>query len=210
MTDLDARSDEELVRVFQAGDQDAFRVLTDRYSARLQGQILRRLSPALRRRVAVSDILQEAHLVALEKCAEFEDRGEGSFGRWFRQIVELRIREAVRKHVDAEKRSVGKEVSRPGRRPTGDFPAREHSPSQLLIGEEAERAAAEAMAELPAPYREVLELVRGHGLSTAEAASRMGRSRESVRQLYVRALARLERMLGLAPGGSDGRRRPTR
>jgi RNA polymerase sigma-70 factor (subfamily 1) len=210
MSELEALSDEALAKRIQDGDESCLKVLTDRYYAKLRGRIERGMAPAMRRRVAASDILQEASLVALRRFADFEDRGEGSFGAWFVKIVDLKVQEAVQRHVTARKRTVEHEVTRRDRRPTGVFPAREHSPSQLLIGEELKQATRKAIEELPERHREVLRLLQDERLTTKEAAERMGLSRDAVRQLYARALARIEEMLGLGGEGSHGRRGPTR
>ena len=206
----DTRSDEALVRLVRDGDQGAFRELSERYERRFRAYITSRLAPGMRRRVAASDILQEAHLVALQRSGEFEDRGEGSFGRWFATIVDLKIRNAIQKHVAAERRSIAAEITRSGRGPTGMFRAREPSPSKVAAGNELRAALSDAIDALPADSREVLALVQGERLTMDVAAARMGRTPAAVKKLYGRARARLE---ALVPGGGlgrGGRRRPTR
>jgi RNA polymerase sigma-70 factor (ECF subfamily) len=209
-SDLASLSDEDLVERHRAGDADAFRVLSDRYFEKLRGRIERGLSPGVLRRMAASDILQEANLVALRRFADFEDRGEGSFGAWFGKIVDLKIREAIQRHVAADKRCVRREVSRADRCSTANFAGRGHTPSQVLIGRETEQAAMDAMARLPERDREVLQLLQVRKLTTTEAATRLGITRDALRQRYARALARFEEMLGLSSGDDDGRRGPTR
>lgn len=54
---------------------------------------------------------------------------------------------------------------------------------------------AEALAVLPEDYRDVIVLRHLEGLGFAEVALRMGRTEDSVKNLWVRALARLRRTL---------------
>ena len=58
---------------------------------------------------------------------------------------------------------------------------------------------AEALAQLPAEYREVLILRHLEGLPFPEVARRMSRTTGSVEKLWIRALARLRRSLGASP-----------
>jgi RNA polymerase sigma-70 factor (ECF subfamily) len=210
MASFSEASDEDLVKRIRGGDDAALRALSERITARLGSRIEQRLMPGMRRKIAASDILQEAYLSALPRLADFEDRGEGSFGAWFGKIVEAKIADAVRRHVDAGKRSVGREVTRAARCPTGRFAAPGPTPSQVAAGTELKGVVREALQKLPEDSREVIELLQGEGASLEEAATRLGRSREAVKKLYGRALARLEELAGLGEGESRGRRRPTR
>ena len=56
---------------------------------------------------------------------------------------------------------------------------------------------ADALSQLPEDYREVLILRHLESLSFPEVAKRMGRTLSSVDKLWVRALARLRRVLGV-------------
>ena len=55
---------------------------------------------------------------------------------------------------------------------------------------------ADALARLPSAYREVLVLRELEGLSFPEVARQMGRSVDSVKKLWARALAQLRGALG--------------
>ena len=57
-------SDQELLRRFGEGDPEATRELLERSVPLLEGFIRRRLSSRLRRRLSVSDVMQEARLAA--------------------------------------------------------------------------------------------------------------------------------------------------
>lgn len=203
MASGDAVDEGDLVRRAKAGEEAAFRALCERYEGLLAARVRRFVDGALRRKVSVLDVLQEAYLAGHQRLAEFEDRGEGAFGAWLAQIAEFKAREAVRRYAGAEKRAAGREVSRGARRDTAEVAGVGASPSQVAIAGERAEAVRRAMAALPDDHRHVLQLVQVDHLSIEHAAVLMGRSRDAVKKLYGRALSRLAAALGL-----DRRGRP--
>ncbi len=184
-------ADAQLVARAAQGDHDAFRVLVERHMDTLRRFAERRLPARLRARVAVSDVLQEAQIVAFERCASVEDRGPDAFRNWLLGVVEQKVREAIRAHEFAARRSVRRESPRGPSRTTGHFPGREASPSQAAIAAETAELAELALARLPDDYREVLRLTRREHLGLGETAQRMGRSVDATKKLLSRALLRL-------------------
>jgi DNA-directed RNA polymerase specialized sigma24 family protein len=79
-------SDGDLVRRARTGDEPAFRELCRRHSAALL-EAIRRAGAR-----APDEVLTEAFVLASRRLREFEDGGEGSFGRWLLGIVEERLR----------------------------------------------------------------------------------------------------------------------
>jgi RNA polymerase sigma-70 factor (subfamily 1) len=184
------RQDEsDLIRRFKAGDEKALRILLDGCKDVVQARAYHLMSRAVRRRVSVADVLQEARITAFERRHELENRGPGSFGRWLLGIVEMKARRAVQRHADAAMRSVDREVTRGCRPDTAACAGVAPSPSQAAIGSELRDVAARAMDSLPDDYREVLHLSTVEHLKTDEIAERMGRSRDAVKKLRGRALA---------------------
>jgi RNA polymerase sigma-70 factor (ECF subfamily) len=201
---VDEVPDEILIARVRDGDEGAFRDLFSRYLRVLTRFAERRLPGRMRRRVSVADVLQEAQLVAYERIADFESRGDASFRNWLMRIVEHKVMAAVRNHAQAARRAQGREVPRGGRTATGHLPGRGPTPSQVAIGRESAELARRALESLPAPYREVLSLARGERLTLREVGARMGRSPEAVRKLLDRALFRLEAEFGRLRGESLG------
>jgi len=189
------RTDEALFESARNGNDDAFRVLVERHAGGLRTYIDRRLPRALRRKISVADVAQEAHVVALRRALDFEDRGDGSFRKWLNKIAELKVKEAIRKHAGTAKRAAGREISRGKRPDTGQFVGDATTPSQAAIGAEAAEQVRQALETLPEDYREVLRLTREECLTLREAAARMGRSREAAKKLYGRALLRFKKAL---------------
>lgn len=186
----DARfSEDALIRRIRAGDESAFQALFERYEDRLRARIRRWLPGRIRKRVSVVDVMQEAYVVACRRLAEFEQKDEGSFGRWLTRIAELKAREAVRNH-QRDRRSARREVTRGARGDSGNLSGGEPSPSQFAMAVEGKMQVDAALRQIPDDYREVLQLVFREQLSLREVAERMGRSYEAVKKLYGRALCR--------------------
>lgn len=196
--------EEELVRRIQAGDESALPILFDRHLETLERYARGWLPAKLKRKVSVADVLQEARIAALGRRLDFEHRGPGSARNWLLKIVELKVREAVRVYAGTERRDVHREVSRGGRPDTGQFASRAPSPSELFTAAETKERADRAFATLPEHYCQVLHLARVEGLSLREIAQRTDRSREAVKKLYARALARFTREFKRLEGGPDG------
>jgi RNA polymerase sigma-70 factor, ECF subfamily len=187
-------TDEELVGRILRGDREAEQTLCGRHAEALRALARRRLSPAVRRKVGESDVIQEAYLTAFARLRDFEDRGSGSFLAWVKGIVDLKAREAARQYAGTNKRAVGREVTRGARGDTNGFPGPFPPPSQEAMGREAEALLKRAVAQLPEDYRTVLRLVYEEGRTFDDVAPAMGRSRDAVRVLYGRALARLSEL----------------
>jgi len=202
MTDSEL-ADEVLVQRIHAGDQRAFAILFERYADLLRKHILRRMSPALRRKVSVSDVLQEGRIVAFRRFQEFQYRDDNAVPKWLGRIVELKVKEAVKQYRRTAKRAAVREVSRDERRDTAQFPGRQASPSQAAANAELKELARGALARLSEDHREILRLTREEGMNFPEAGRRMGRSADAARKLYGRAAAQFAQVFERLKGGRD-------
>ena len=196
--------DVALLERIRAGDEDAFRALFERHLPELSARIDRWLPARVRRKVSVSDVLQEAQIVAFRRLPEFVDRGlEDGVRRWLLRVARLEVRAAVQRYATTAKRAVGREVTRGDRAATAEFAGREPTPSQLAVASETEDMARRALAALPEDYREVLHLTMEARLPPREVAALMGRSPEAVRKLYGRAVTRFTAEFERRRGVSD-------
>jgi len=193
-----------LIQRARGGDEVAFQALFDEHVSTLRRYARRWLPDHLRRRVSVADVLQEANIAALARCADFEDRGDASFRNWLLKIVEHKVRRAVRTHAETAKRAVGREAARDERPATGELIGQQASPSQMAIAAETAEIARAAMLRLPERYREVLDWTQHQHLTLDEIASRTGRSRGAARKLVGRALERLATEFEREGGGALG------
>ena len=186
----DTGEEEALIDRFRGGDKAAFQLLVERYEAMLTARVEGRLPRRLRRRMAVSDVLQESLLAAYDHREDLRDGSAPAFRSWLLTIAERKVHDAIRRHEAVGKRDMRREVPRGRRGETSGLPGRQATPSQAAMGAETRALARRVMAHLPPDYREVLRLAQHEHLNLAEVAERMGRSHAAVRKLYGRALAR--------------------
>lgn len=194
-------TDAVLVTQAKAGDEAAFRALFERHAPRLRSLVRRRLRGILRRKVAESDVIQEAFLTAHVRLSDFEDRGDGSFGHWLRQVLEYKIGDALRVHLGTGKRDVKRETSQDGDVPPQEQLDRGPSPSFVLMRGEERVRLHRAMEALSGDQRLILKMAHEEGLSLAEVARRLGRRADAVYKQYGRAVEALTERLG-GVGGS--------
>ena len=172
------------------------------YSNYLKLLISAQLDDRLRGRVSPSDIVQETFFEAHRDFAQFRGQSSGEFVAWLRKILVNNILRVVEQHLLTEKRDVRREISleQIGRR-LEESTARldallaqsAESPSGNAQRHEQELILANALAELPKDYREVIMLRHIEGLSFEDVAARMERTSGAVRMLWLRALEKLRK-----------------
>jgi len=180
----------DLIERFQGGDKEAFSELFAKYRPRLAVLIHYKLSQELRDRVEVDDILQEVFLAASTDIGNFTYRSPGSFMNWLARIADHIIIDAARS-AGRQKRHAAEMVRfRSASNPEGPEPVDTKTPSRLFAQKEGYERLLERLNVLPDDYREVILLAKVEGLTTAEMAERLGKSREAVAVLLHRAIQR--------------------
>lgn len=164
----------------------------------------------LKAKVDSSDLVQQTLLEAHRGLANFRGTTEAEWLGWLKQILAHNAADFVRRYHGVEKRCVTREVSLAGSdesdvrafQPSDNGP----SPSQLLLQKELQLQVADAVAQLPEDYQEVVILRNLQQLPFDEVASQMGRSRPAVQMLWTRAIRKLQEVLnqGQQPHQRDG------
>ena len=160
-----------------------------------------RMRAGLRGKVDPSDIVQQTLLTAHRKLEQFRGRSEAELRGWLRRILCNHVLGARRRF-----RAAGRDVKREQSldRPTSDSvpPPRDKlaaldqsSPSQHVMHQEELRQLAVALAQLPDDQRRAVELHHMHGLSVAQVADSLGRSKSAVVGLLFRGLRKLRLLL---------------
>ena len=204
MGDDNESTERNLVRRAQCGDDRALASLLERHGQPLRRRIQGSLSPAVRRKLSASDVLQETLLVASRRLHAFEYRGQGSFGAWLGQIADHAARKAARRFEGTAKRGTSREVTGDPRRRTAEPADLAVSPGAQVQGQELRAQIAKALEELPEDHRTVIGLLQDRRMTIAEAASVMGRTENAIKKLHARALDAMARRLGLTARASDG------
>jgi len=183
-----------LLQKAQNGDAEAFEQLFHCYRDTLLQTVALRMDPRLRSRVDASDIVQEAHVVAVQRFQDYLERKPVSFRVWLRQIVQDRLLMAYRKHVLAERRTVQREMSLPEQSSVAlaeKLADRGPSPSQNVARDEQVRRLRAALGHLSAGDRDILLLRHFEQLSYEEIGYVLHIKSAATRKRYGRALIRL-------------------
>ena len=177
-----------LLEKARTGDEAALSQAFEQYRRRLAVLIHFKLDP--RDSADVEDVLQETYLKAFRALDGFEYRSPESFLRWLSSIADSVIVDRAR--YQGRERRAGEEIPfRSESNPLGPEPADTKTPSRLFAQEEALQRLLARLAALPDQYREVILMAKIEGLTTAEVAERLGKSRDEVAQLVFRAVKRL-------------------
>ena len=141
---------------------------------------------------SASDLVQQTLMDAYRGFAEFRGGTTGEWLGWLKQIASHNACDLARHYAGTQKRLVKKEVpleaDGPPVRGPGDSP---NSPSSFAVLQEQQLLLADAVAQLSPDHREVIVLRNLQGLSFADIAERIGRSRPAVQMLWMRAIESL-------------------
>jgi RNA polymerase sigma-70 factor (ECF subfamily) len=199
-----------LVEQAAGGDDSAWERLMSDHRSRLRRMVALRLDRRLQGRVDPSDVIQEASIDAARRLAEYAKSPTMPFYLWLRFLAGQRLLEQHRRHLGAQARDVGREISLyRGAFPettTADLAAhflgKLSTPSQAAIRIEQKIRLQEALNSLEPIDREILALRHFEQLSNGETAEVMGldKSAASIRPLR---LVRLKDVLLAMPGGGQ-------
>ena len=155
----------------------------------------------LRRKVDASDLVQETMLEAYRDFDRFQGGTEQEWLAWLKRILAHNAADFVRRYHGTAKREAGREVpfrdpddslARGAPEPAADQP----TPSQEFLQIDTELRVTAALAELPEDYQEVIVLRNLQRLPFNEVAERMNRTRPAVQMLWMRAIKKLQEVMG--------------
>lgn len=182
-------SDQELMRIVQAGDYSPASEIYDRYSGRIYNFAFR----FLKNSEAAEDAVQEVFVKMMKYANQFN--GDAKLSTWLFSITANWCRDYLRKADNKTKESDDVLVTLPA-------PA-ELSPDRNLEQRENEQMVRRALEQLTPEQREAILLSRYQGLSYAEIAQIAGCSEGAVKTRVFRAMETLKRALVGEAGGGD-------
>ncbi|HEX7180292.1 MAG TPA: sigma-70 family RNA polymerase sigma factor [Thermoanaerobaculia bacterium] len=171
----------------QAGDADAFRVLVERYSAR----IFRLAYRILGDEASAEDAVQETFLRAYRSLARFDARSQ--FGTWLHRIAANTSVEILRKNQrqrSRQERSIDE-----GTGEAAPLSSRDPGPDRRALSQEVERAVRGALSDLSPMERAAFVLRHFEGRSIAEICGALGLRESAGKQAIFRAVKKLRRVL---------------
>jgi RNA polymerase sigma-70 factor (ECF subfamily) len=193
---------EFLLQQARRGDEAVLGELLELYRRYLTLLARLQIGQRLQGKVDASDLVQETYLEAHRNFARFAGASEGQLIRWLRQILAAKLVDLLRRYLGTQGRDVRLEqeinaaFDHSSMMLDRGLMAAQPSPSQLAVQREQAVLLADAIAELPEDYREVIVLRHLEGLTFPQVAQRMQRSLDSVDKLWMRALVRLRQLLG--------------
>ncbi len=180
-------------------------------SSEAQGQVLdacrlyllklanRDLGSELGGKLGASDLVQETLLEAQNQIGEFRGASEADLLAWLRQILNHNLQDIRRRYFRAEKRRIDREQPLSDGSGMRDALADStDSPSVLVSNDEQAQRLCQALTCLREDYRQVIQMRNWQLMSFSEIGSRLNRSEDAARKLWVRALEQLRS--GLAEG----------
>jgi RNA polymerase sigma-70 factor (ECF subfamily) len=205
MTPVEEQACEELLALARTGDDSALGLLLERYRAYLMLLARLQIGRRLQGKADCGDVVQETFLEAARHFGRFQGVTEPELAAWLRQILATTLAHLVRRYYGTQARDVRlervleEELDGSSRAVDRGLVAAQSTPSQRASRREQAVLLADALDRLPPDYREVIILRHLEELTFPEVAQRMGRSVDSVEKLWVRALPRLRRALGVEP-----------
>jgi RNA polymerase sigma-70 factor (ECF subfamily) len=183
----------------RSGDAAARGQLLDLYRNYLRLLARTRIDAELRVRLDPSDLVQETLLEAHRDFERFTGTSEGELLAWLRRIMVRNLMDQA-KHFKTHKRGAGRQQSleelldRSSQEFERVLAASTSTPSAQAARREQAVLLADALARLPADYREVIILRNLEQLPFEEIARRLGRSSSAARMLWARALEKLSHL----------------
>jgi RNA polymerase sigma-70 factor (ECF subfamily) len=188
---------DRVIALAKQGDGHALGSLLEGYRAYLKMIACMQVGRKLRSKVDADDLLQETFLRAHQAIGRFRGASEEEFLSWLRAILAHVLADQIRRYHGTERRdpdlerALELELERSSEGIVRMLAAPASSPSQRMIRHERAVRLAEVLERLPPAAREVLLLRHFQDLSFPEIARRMGRTLDGVKNLWIRALARL-------------------
>ena len=182
-------SDQELMRIVQAGDFSPATEIYDRYSSRIYNFAYR----FLRNSEAAEDATQEVFVKMLKHANQFH--GDAKLSTWLFSITANWCRDYLRKSDNKAKESDDVLIQIPA--------PSELAPDRNLERRQNEQRVQRALGALTPEQREAILLSRYQGLSYAEIAQISGCSEGAVKTRVFRAMETLKKALLADSQGGD-------
>lgn len=179
----------------RAGNMQALAQLFEHYRPRLERMLWSRMGQEVASRFDAADVLQEAYLDATRQISGYLREPRVDIYVWLRSLTWQRLAKFHEQHVEAQCRSVHREVSSPSVSSfvaVAQLLASGTSPTQAAVREEVRSHMEAALSRLPDADREVLILRHFEDLANHEVAQVLGISDSAATMRYGRAVFRLK------------------
>lgn len=194
---------QELLVGAKEGDSAAVDNLLDRHRESLRRMIGMRLDQKIKRRVDVSDIVQEVLVEANRRLQDYLQNPVMAFHLWIRQIAKDRIIDAHRRHRVSAKRSIDREqplvAAGAVDQSTIELAAQlcdpELTPAAAATQRELAQHIQQSISLLPDRDREIILMRHYEQLSNQDIAEALELTEPAASMRYLRALKKLRQIL---------------
>jgi RNA polymerase sigma-70 factor (ECF subfamily) len=173
----------QLGELFEACRQYLLAVAEREFASRSQGKV----SP--------SDLVQDTFVEARKGFSNFSGNSPGQWRAWLRQILIHNLIDHGRRRHREESTMTPWVEGHDQCAGNSQFIDRCPTPSRQLLADEAAAELAAALTRLSSDHQTVIRLRHQLGLQFNEIGERMGRSKDAVQKLWMRAVCRLREEL---------------
>jgi RNA polymerase sigma-70 factor (ECF subfamily) len=170
-----------LVELARSGDSEAFGMLYDHYNASVYRFIYYRVGSV----ALAEDLTSETFFRALRSMSSFKWQGK-DFGAWLMTIA---------RNLTADHYKAGRTRLEFATEDMGAHDSATDGPENAVLASLTNEALLQALGELPTEQQECLIMRFLQGLSIAETAKVLGRSDGAVKQLQLRGVRNLAKLL---------------
>jgi RNA polymerase sigma-70 factor (ECF subfamily) len=170
-----------LVELARGGDSEAFGLLYDHYNTSVYRFIYYRVGSV----ALAEDLMSETFFRALRSMSSFKWQGK-DFGAWLMTIA---------RNLTADHYKAGRTRLEYATEDMGAHDSATEGPETAVLAQLTNEALLEALGQLPTEQQECLIMRFLQGLSIAETAKVLGRSDGAVKQLQLRGVRNLAKLL---------------
>ncbi len=202
---------EELLLGAKGGDEDAVNRLIERHRDAVLRMVQMRLDQKIRRRVDVSDVVQDVMIDASRRLQDYIANPAMPFHLWLRHIAKDGITDAHQRHRASQKRSVDREhgLAVPGADDHSTMNLAAHlcdgelTPAAAATQREMAQRVEQAITELGEQDGEIIIMRHYEQLTNQEVAQALGLSEPAASMRYLRAVRKLREMLAGGATSND-------
>jgi RNA polymerase sigma-70 factor (ECF subfamily) len=189
-----------LIEQARSGSGEALGMLLELYRSYLRLIAQLQAGKELQAKFSPSDLIQATFLQAQKGFRDFQGNSEGELIAWLRAILASQLAMEVRRYSTGGRdvrleRQMHFEMDQSSILINAMLAARGNSPSQSALRRERAVILADALAKLPAHYRNIIVLRHLQGKSFAEIATSEQCTLDSVKSAWTRAIGKLREML---------------
>lgn len=190
MNDQDGESREKPSR------QDLFDWF-QKYRPVLKSIVAKKLEKELGQKFDGSDVIQDVLNAAQANIDELSSKRPSEIRGYFRRVLLTKIEDLRRRFLKSEKRDIRRELTKQeiSSDEFREIAGVDGSPLDLMIDQEHLRQVRAAVEALPDEIQNVLTWRFEQGMTFEEIGGRIGRSKDDVRMLIQRCIARLKKQL---------------